>query len=320
MKEENDYYKVLNVDNNSTLEDIKKQYKILALKHHPDRNDGNDRQFKNIKHAYDTLSDETKRKEYDNIYLAKKKGNIQSFFADILNAEHDQQKIKIQISMDDIMYGCYKNYDVLILYPCTACNETGIEDPGKNTIQCRECFGKGANPTISFLSCITCNGKGIFVINNKVCNVCDGNKKIRQRDTRNIYLKPGMKHNEIITISKSIVLIIEHVYDSDIIKVDDMNIHINITITLLELLCGFIKEIMYAQESIVIRSDTVFDCFKPFVIKNKGINDDGDMYLHFNLNIDTTNSIYSKIGKSLNTLLPQQESLSFSEDNIINIY
>ena len=77
---------------------------------------------------------------------------------------------------------------------------------------------------------------------------------------------------------------------------------------------------MYAQESIVIRSDKVFDCFKPFVIKNKGINEVGDMYLHFNLNIDTTNSIYAKIGKSLNTLLPQQESLSFSEDNIINIY
>ena len=84
--------------------------------------------------------------------------------------------------------------------------------------------------------------KGIFVINNKVCNVCDGNRKIRRRDTRNIYLRPGMKHNEIITISKSIVLIIEHIYDSDIIKVDDMNIHINITITLLELLCGLSKK------------------------------------------------------------------------------
>lgn len=317
---ENDYYKVLNVDNNSTLDDIKKQYKILALKHHPDRNDGNDTQFKNIKNAYDTLSDETKRKEYDCIYYAKKKGNMQSFFADIMNTEDDQQKIKIQMSMDDIMYGCYKDYNVLILYPCTVCNETGIVDPSKNTIQCRECFGKGVNPTISFLSCITCNGKGIFVINNKVCNVCDGNRKIRQWDTRNIYLRPGMKHNELITISKSLILIIEHIYDSEIIKVDNMHIHINITITLLELLCGFVKQITYAQESIVVRSERVFDCFKPFVIRNKGINEVGDMHLHFDLNIDKTNSIYTKIGKSLNTLLPQDASLSFSEDNVINIY
>jgi len=322
MKEENDFYKVLNVDNNSTLEDIKKQYKMLALMHHPDRNNGNDARFKIIKEAYDTLSDETKRKEYDNIYYANTKGNIQSFFADILSAEHDQQKIKIQMSIDDVMYGCYKNYDILILYPCASCNETGIADPLKNTIQCRECFGKGVNPTISFLSCITCNGKGIFIINNKVCNICNGNRKIKKKDTRNIYLRPGIKHNEIITISKSIVLLIEHVYDSEIIRFDDMNIHINISITLLELLCGFVKEIMYAHESIVIRSNKVFDCFKPFVVKKKGINEIGDMYLHFDLKIDVSNSIYAKIGKSLNTLIPpnKYECLPFSEDDVIDIY
>lgn len=321
MEDENDYYKVLNVDNNSTIEDIKKQYKILALKHHPDRNDGDDTQFKIIKHAYDILSDEGKREEYDNMCYSKKKGHIQSFFADILNEEHDQQKIKIQMNMDDIMYGCYKNYDIRISYACTACHETGILDPGKNTIQCRECFGRGVNPSISFLSCITCNGKGIFVINNKVCSVCKGNKRIKQMDTKSIYLRPGMKHNDIITISKSIILIIEHVFEDGLIKVDDMNIHINISITLLELLCGFTKEIKYAQESVVVRSDKVFDCFKPFIVKNKGINDVGDMYLHFDLNIDVSNSIYAKLGKSLNRIISKKsESLSFSENNIINIY
>ena len=322
MKDEHDYYKLLNIDNNSTLDDIKKQYKILALKHHPDRNDGNDTQFKIIKHAYDILSDEGKREEYDSLCYAKKKGNIQSFFADILNEEYEQQKIKIQMNMENIMYGCYKNYDIRISYPCTACNETGIFDPGKNTIQCRECFGRGVNPSISFLSCITCNGKGIFIINNKVCNICKGSKRIKRMDTKSIYLRPGMKHNDIITISKSIILIIEHVLEDDIIKVDDLNIHIKIPISLLELLCGFIKEIKYAHESIVIRSKKVFDCFKPFIIKNKGINDVGDMYLHFDLNIDVSNSIYTKLSKSLNQILPniQEEHLSFSENNVINIY
>ena len=320
MKEEIDYYKMLNVDNNSTLDDIKKQYKLLALKHHPDRNNGDDTQFKIIKDAYDTLSNESKRKEYDSLYYTKKRGNIQSFFTDILNTEHSQQKIKIKMNIDDIIYGCYKNYDIKILNPCTACNETGIMDPGKNTIQCRECFGKGVNPTISFLSCITCNGNGVFVINNKPCNICNGLKKIENIENRSIYLRPGMKNNEIISISKHIILIIEHIYDNDIIKIDDMDIHINLTITLLELLCGFTKEIMYAQESIIIRSQKVFDCFKPFKIEKKGINEIGDMYLHFNLNIDLSNSIYTKIGNSLNKIIPNNDNdLSLSDNSVIYI-
>lgn len=320
MKDENDYYELLNVDNNSTLDDIKKQYKILALKHHPDRNDGDDTHFKNIKDAYDILSDEEKREEYDSLRYAKKKGKIQSFFTDILNEEYEQQKIKIKMNIEDIMYGCYKNYYVFISYPCTACNETGIFDPAKNTIQCRECFGRGVNPSISFLSCITCNGKGIFIIKNKVCNICNGGKRIKKKNTKSIYLRPGMKNNDIITISKSIILIIEHDLEDDIIKVDDFNIHINISITLLELLCGFIKEIKYAHESIILRSNKVFDCLKPFIIEKKGINEEGDMYLHFDLNIDVSNSIYTKLSKSLNQIIPNiQGSLSFPENNVINI-
>lgn len=60
-----DFYNILNVDKNATKDEIKKQYKKLALKHHPDRG-GDPEMFKKISEAYQTLSDPNKRREYDN--------------------------------------------------------------------------------------------------------------------------------------------------------------------------------------------------------------------------------------------------------------
>ena len=60
-----DYYQILQVNNNSTKEEIKKQYHNLCKKYHPDKNEGDDTQFKKINEAYITLSDDQKRKEYN---------------------------------------------------------------------------------------------------------------------------------------------------------------------------------------------------------------------------------------------------------------
>lgn len=318
--DDTDLYKVLNVDENSTLEDIKKQYKLLALKYHPDRNHGDDTKFKQIKNAYDILSDEEKRKQYSYKFL-KPTSTLNEFFKNMFNSGKEQQKVIINLSIQDILYGCYKDYQLEHVYACTTCKETGISNPEKNTIQCRECFGKGVNPTISFLSCITCQGHGIFVLNNKLCNVCNGEKKITSIESRQIYIKPGNRNNDIIEVSNSVVLIIKHTYDDDIVRIDNMNVHITIQITILELLCGFIKEIIYADERIIVRSEKLFDVFKPFVVPNKGVNEQGDLIFHFNLLCDTENPIYNKIGKSLNLLLKTELSKTpvFSEQEVINI-
>jgi molecular chaperone DnaJ len=61
-----DYYNILGVQRGASSEDIKKAYRKLAMKHHPDRNGGDDSQFKKIQEAYDTLGDDNKRSEYDN--------------------------------------------------------------------------------------------------------------------------------------------------------------------------------------------------------------------------------------------------------------
>jgi DnaJ-class molecular chaperone len=315
MDTDRNVYEILNVDINSTLEDIKKQYKVLVLKYHPDRNGGNAEKFKEIKNAYDILSNEDKRYEYDSIKVSKTNiSNIHDIFGSMFNANTDeQQKIKIVVNIEDVLYGCYKSYTMKSLYPCVSCKMTGIMDPDRNTIQCRECFGKGTNPMMAFLSCITCNGKGVFVINNKICKDCGGKKQLSTTTIDKIYLKPGIKNNEIISITNSIILFIEHeTYEG--ISICDLDIHLYVEITLLELLCGFVKEITYGHEHIIVQSKHVFKFDEEVVLENKGINEKGDMYLHFQLNIeDIEDTLYKKLGNSLNLLL--KKDLSFRESS-----
>ena len=77
-----DYYKILGVNKNATSSEIKKAYRELAKKYHPDKNKGNieaEEKFKEIQEAYDTLGDEKKRKEYDNPMFSENYGNFDDF-------------------------------------------------------------------------------------------------------------------------------------------------------------------------------------------------------------------------------------------------
>lgn len=312
-------YEILNVDKSCTIDDIRKQYKILALKYHPDRNDGDDVRFKQIKDAYDTLSDENKRREYDNVRLTKVNiPDIHDVFEMMFSMKEEQQKIVIRVDLEDILYGCYKSYTVKSFTPCMTCKMTGIMNPDKNTIQCRECFGKGMNPMMSFLSCISCNGKGVFVINNKVCKECNGKKQIVNREDKRIYLKPGIKNNDMIFISNSVVLLIEHERSLGVgIRIEDLDVYVEVDITLIELLCGFVKEIRYGQEQLILQSRQMFRFDEERIVKKRGIHERGDLHIHFRLRIDDidNSSLYKKIGQSLNMLLKKELSFAKADSN-----
>ncbi len=117
------YYDVLGVDKNASQDDIKKAYRNLSKKYHPDKNGGDDIKFKEINEAYDTLGDETKRKEYDNPNLFGNNG-FGNFFGNFgrnggftyswnsNNIKQMPQNIEahIEISLTEAYYGCNKNF------------------------------------------------------------------------------------------------------------------------------------------------------------------------------------------------------------------
>lgn len=97
MSDSYDLYKVLGLNKEASQEDIKRAFRRLALQHHPDKNEGNDIEFKRINEAYQILSDADKRKVYDMKYEDNINLDILSKFASILmNIVHDKLKERVK--------------------------------------------------------------------------------------------------------------------------------------------------------------------------------------------------------------------------------
>lgn len=115
---EKNYYDVLGVNKQASQDDIKKAYRKLSKKYHPDRNGGDDSKFKEINEAYDILGDETKRKQYDNPFGGfggfggfGSNGGGFSWTWSTHNMRPMPQNIEahIEISLTEAYYGCNKN-------------------------------------------------------------------------------------------------------------------------------------------------------------------------------------------------------------------
>ena len=107
------YYDILGVNKNATQDDIKKAYRNLSKKYHPDKNGGDDSKFKEINEAYDTLGDETKRSQYDNPnpFGSGFGGFPGGFTWSWNNMRQMPQNIEVhvEISMTEAYYGCNRN-------------------------------------------------------------------------------------------------------------------------------------------------------------------------------------------------------------------
>mgnify|MGYP006074572005 FL=1 len=143
-----DYYKTLGLNKNATGDEIKKNYKILALKFHPDRNNGSDSRFKEIAEAYETLNDSEKKKLYDNPRPQFQMRNMSPLF----NNEPDITNILNQISRMHMNNNIQRNtfsFNRPQKGTCKTCNGTGsittiIQTPVlrmEQTATCNKCHG-----------------------------------------------------------------------------------------------------------------------------------------------------------------------------------
>lgn len=129
-----DYYKILGVEKTASHEDIKRAYRKLAMKYHPDRTGGDDTEFKKIQEAYDIIGDETKRREYDNPPQSFRQFNGvhpgfediieqmfgRSSFQEIFDRRPTQLKnktlnLKISINLVDVFFG--KSFVISVKLP-----------------------------------------------------------------------------------------------------------------------------------------------------------------------------------------------------------
>jgi len=173
--EKQDYYKILGIDHSATKEDIKKAYRKLALKYHPDRNKekGAEEQFKQISEAYAVLYDDEKRRMYDqyghagiderytseDIFRGVDFGDIfrgmgfddifEQFFGQRRGVSHRQRmqrgndiRYDLEISLEDASNGVATEIDVPRTEVCDVCKGSGAK-PGTSPQQCKTCGGAG---------------------------------------------------------------------------------------------------------------------------------------------------------------------------------
>jgi molecular chaperone DnaJ len=222
-----DYYDILGIPRSADDKEIKKAYRNLARKFHPDvcKDPGAEEKFKEINEAYSVLSDEQKKAQYDNMghetYTNASRGSYTggggfgggfssdfSGFGDIFDFFGGGQRrsgpqpgadllMRIQIRLEDAVSGVDRDIEVMHTEPCEACNGSGSETKRVNT--CSRCGGTGQmrqaahsafGQFVRMTTCSQCNGKG--KIPEKVCRECRGSGHSRVKRKVSVHIPSGI--------------------------------------------------------------------------------------------------------------------------------
>ncbi len=224
-----DYYELLGVSRNASDQDLKKAYKRLAMKYHPDRNQGDksaEKKFKNISEAYEVLSDSNKRQAYDQFGhegLDQRFGPGGGFqggsfndifgdvFGDIFGGGRGQNQprrgadleYQIEVSLEEAISGKEIKMSIPRKVNCKSCQGTGAKD-GTAFTTCKQCNGQGSvRVSQGFFSvqqtCPSCGGRGKTI--DIPCSNCHGNGFINETKKLAVKIPPGVDNGDQIRLS-----------------------------------------------------------------------------------------------------------------------
>jgi molecular chaperone DnaJ len=216
-----DYYQTLEIDRNATDVDIKKAYRRLALRYHPDRNPGDkkaEEKFKEINEAYACLSDSQKRDNFDTYGTSEGAGagfgfgdfasNFGDVFGDMFGdffgtftgrrgtrptKGHDL-RYDLDLNLSETVFGTSKNINIPRWETCEGCEGNGSKD-GLHLSTCTPCKGTGQTKfqqgffTIA-KTCRKCSGTGKIIT--EPCTVCKGAGKLKKQRPVSLKIPPGV--------------------------------------------------------------------------------------------------------------------------------
>ena len=230
-----DYYTVLGVNRDASEEEIKKAYRKLAMKHHPDRNPdkGAEESFKEAKEAYEILSDPKKRSAYDQFGHAgvdasmgfgaagargaEGFGGFADAFGDIFGEIFGQQgrgggsgvyrgadlRYNLELSLEDAARGTEVKIRIPAMEGCETCHGTGAK-PGTKPTTCGTCGGRGeVRVSQGFFSiqqtCPTCHGTGKVIPD--PCATCHGAGRVKKHKTLSVKIPAGVDTDDRIRLT-----------------------------------------------------------------------------------------------------------------------
>jgi molecular chaperone DnaJ len=233
-----DYYKTLGIDKTATADEIKKAFRKVAHKYHPDKQTGDEVKFKEANEAYQTLSNEQKRSQYDRFGSSGQNmggaGGGQGFggfdfsgfqqggqggfdFGDIdlgdifgggRQSRHQRRgndmQMRIDIEFVEAVFGIKKTINVDHSKTCDDCEGTGAEESSEMA-KCVQCNGQGKIQTrmmgifATVTECPTCHGHG--EVPKTKCKKCKGAGITKEKDTIEFTIPAGIKHGDTLRIT-----------------------------------------------------------------------------------------------------------------------
>lgn len=230
MAEKRDYYEVLGVPRNATEEEIRKAFRTLAFKYHPDRNreDGAEEKFKELNEAYEVLSDADKRAAYDRYGHGGREGFFrqgfegfdlsgfgdifEAFFGEATTARQAPQPgadlhQRLTITLEEVAFGAEREIKVLRTEYCSLCQGTGSK-PDTQPARCPNCNGTGQVRRIhqsifgrftNITTCPKCRGEGKIITD--PCPQCRGTGREKCHRTLAVKIPAGVEDGSRIRLS-----------------------------------------------------------------------------------------------------------------------
>lgn len=234
-EQKRDYYEVLGVDKNADEAAIKKAYRALAKKYHPDMNPGDaeaEKKFKEASEAYAILSDPEKKRQYDQFGHAAFEGGASGaggfdfsgadfsdifgdIFGDFFGGGRSRSRsngpmkgntlyTSVRITFEEAIFGCEKTIELTVKEACKTCNGSGAK-AGTSPETCSKCGGKGQvvftqqsffGTVRNVQPCPDCNGTGKII--KEKCSDCRGTGYVSQNKRYAVKIKAGIDNGQVI--------------------------------------------------------------------------------------------------------------------------
>lgn len=234
-----DYYEVLGVAKGASADELKKAFRRAAVKHHPDKEGGDEAKFKEVNEAYDVLKDSQKRQRYDqfghagvggsgggggNPYegFSSQNGNFDfgdgfgDIFSQFFGGGGSRQQapqrgrdveVTLQLTFEEAVFGLETTIDLELEDECSHCHGSTVE-PGHEMKTCPTCKGAGQQTRVmntmfgaiqQSVPCPTCNGRG--KVPEKICTVCHGKGTQRKKQSIKLKVPAGIDDGSTIRMS-----------------------------------------------------------------------------------------------------------------------